>query len=77
MLFCDPTNQDRAGWAKVAVRAFRSVCRTDESDAIGDLMCDLLHLARERGLDPERVLDDARSRFAAEETEAVQRIEET
>lgn len=77
MLFCDPTNQDRADWAKVAVRAFQSVCRTDECDAIGDLMCNLLHLARERGLTPEQVLDSARNRFVAEEAEATQCVEKT
>lgn len=39
-------------------------------------MCNLLHLAHERGFILERVLDRARSRFVAEEEETVQRIEE-
>lgn len=38
-------NDDRAGWARVALEAFITACPTDREDAIGDLITDLLHLA--------------------------------
>lgn len=46
-----PTNVDRAAWAQEAVDAFLAVCSTDDCDVIGDMICDLLHLAHS---DPAR-----------------------
>ncbi len=43
-----PTNADRAAWAEIAVQAFQEVCETDDCDAIGDLICNLLHAQRRR-----------------------------
>lgn len=41
------TNAKRAEWAGAAVRRFRSVCKGDMGmEAIGDLMVNLMHLAR-------------------------------
>lgn len=64
-------NQDRAAFASQAVSAFRRVCITDYEDAIGDLICDLLHLARRDypGCDPRALAEKAISLFEEEEKE--------
>lgn len=60
-------NAMRAAWARVALRAFMDVCRTDDEDALGDLLCDLMHLAdREALLDFEQALETARMHYEAE-----------
>lgn len=60
-------NAIRAAWARVALRAFMDVCRTDVEDALGDLLCDLMHLAdREATLDFEQALQTARTHYEAE-----------
>jgi hypothetical protein len=64
-----PNNSDRASWAQTAVDAFQDVCRTDDCDAIADLMVNLLHLAREEGLDPLKIHAGALMNFEAEEEE--------
>lgn len=74
-MFSEPDNEQRAGWAQTAVDAFQAVCRTDDDSALGDLMANLLHLARAQGLDPERVIDTARMHFEAEEAEEAQEAE--
>lgn len=59
------TNADRAE------RAYASLSRYDgevETDII-DLMSDLLHLAREHGMDPKNVVRLAEMHFEAEEEE--------
>ena len=38
-------------WAAEAVAVFQRHCRTGDDHAIADLICDLGHLAEERGLD--------------------------
>lgn len=38
-------------WAAEAVAVFQRQCRTGDDHAIADLICDLGHLAEERGLD--------------------------
>ena len=38
-------------WAAEAVAVFQRECRTGDDHAIADLICDLGHLAEERGLD--------------------------
>jgi hypothetical protein len=68
-MFSNPTNSDRADWADTAVRAFMGACRTDREYAIQDLMCNMLHLARREGLDPQQVLSSAEMHFDAEEQE--------
>jgi hypothetical protein len=42
---------DHIAWAAEAVRAFQRHCGTGEAHSIADLICDLGHLAEERGLD--------------------------
>ena len=75
-MFSNPNNAMRAGWAAVAVEAFRDVCVGDPldspdgmKDAIGDLIADLLHLARAEGIDPQAMLHNGRMHFEAEEEE--------
>lgn len=66
----EPTNDDRADWAQAAVDAFQCVCRTDDDYAIKDLVCNLLHLARRNGEDPQGIINGALMHFEAEEQEA-------
>ena len=42
---------DHIAWAAEAVAVFQRRCRTGAEHAIADLICDLGHLAEERGLD--------------------------
>jgi hypothetical protein len=42
---------DHIAWAAEAVAVFQRHCRTGDEHAIADLMCDLRHLAEERGFD--------------------------
>jgi hypothetical protein len=43
-------NADHIAWAAEAVAVFQRHCRTGDEHAIADLICDLGHLAEERGL---------------------------
>lgn len=61
------TNQDRAEWARVALEAFSERCGPpldndeDAITAIGDLIADLLHLARhDYGLSRKAIVAIAR-----------------
>jgi len=47
----DVNNGMRALWAREALKTFQRVCRTDDCDAIPDLICDLLHLC---DMNPEK-----------------------
>ena len=62
----DPNNDDRANWAEAALRAFQAVTKTDDEDAVSDLIGDLLHLAARQGLDPQLMLDRAQANYEAE-----------
>ena len=42
---------DHIAWAAEAVAVFQRHCRTGDEHAIADLICDLGHLAEERGFD--------------------------
>ena len=42
---------DHIAWAAEAAGVFQRRCRTGDEHAIADLICDLGHLAEERGLD--------------------------
>jgi len=66
-------NDERAAWAKTALEAFMAETRTDDGDAIADLLADLMHLcdrqpARFGGFEAE--LERARMHYAEETTEA-------
>ena len=63
----DVTNADRAGWALEALAGFVRDTRVDNArDAVADLIANLLHLARCRGLDIDLLLEQTR-RLMAEE----------
>jgi len=42
---------DHIAWAAEAVAVFQRCCHTGDEHAIADLICDLGHLAEERGFD--------------------------
>jgi hypothetical protein len=63
----DVTNADRAEWALAALSDFVVATRVDTArDAIADLIANLLHLARGRGLDVDLLLSQARGLMAEE-----------
>ena len=59
--FREPTNKDRAEWARGAVECFVSMVGggDDLKTSISDLIADLLHLCDEEGIDHEDVLRNA------------------
>jgi hypothetical protein len=71
-----PSNQDRARWANNALRMFigatwngdnpDTMHRDDLECAIADLICDLLHLAEQKGLDSQKILERSNAHFEAE-----------
>jgi hypothetical protein len=40
-------NETRAGWAQEAVERFQARTRTDDDDAVADLLCNLMHLCNQ------------------------------
>lgn len=42
---------EHIAWAAAAITVFQQYCRTGNEHAIADLICDLGHLAEERGFD--------------------------
>jgi hypothetical protein len=46
-----PNKADHVAWAAEVVAVFQRHCRTVDEHAIADLICDLGHLAEERGFD--------------------------
>ena len=71
-----PSNSDRALWAKEALAIFTSttfsgdhpdsMVRDDVECAIADLICDLMHFARQRGFDVGTLLQQACGHFGFE-----------
>lgn len=80
----EPTNKDRAGWAKEAIATFAA--RTyggdhpdtmdpgDLETAVYDLIADLLHFADRQGFDADCVLAHAVLHFEAEQREEAQKV---
>ncbi len=76
----EPTNKDRARWARDALAVFTDTTFSgdhpdtmDHDDlecAIGDLVCDLMHFAAQQGFDPQKIIDTARSHYDIESLEA-------
>lgn len=72
----EPNNRDRARWANNALRVFigttwngenpDTMHRDDLECAITDLICDLLHLADQKGLDAKEILERGNAHFEAE-----------
>jgi phage terminase small subunit len=66
----DVTNATRAAWALDAVSGFVADTRVDTAtDAISDLIANLLHLARGRGINPELITDRSLATMSAEAIE--------
>lgn len=66
-MLADVTNSDRARWALGALEPFTKQTRSDEAgEAIGDLMTNLMHLARLRGLDAHSLVERAARGFDEE-----------
>ena len=64
------TNADRADSALAVLKQFVTATSVDTArDAIADLICNLTHLARGRGLDPERLVMQALAMAAEEAAE--------
>ncbi len=71
-----PTNQLRARWARNALTIFTDATfsgdhpdtmhRDDLECAISDLIADLLHLADQKGFDPQVILEHAHANFKTE-----------
>jgi phage terminase small subunit len=59
-MLAEITNADRASWALSALEDFTLATKVDDAtDAVADLIADLLHLARARGLDPNGLVNRA------------------
>jgi hypothetical protein len=69
----DGDNRKRADWARLTVLYFQRQTRTEDSDALSDLLCDLMHLCDyTRGFEFEEfepALDRARDHYEAETME--------
>ena len=61
-------NNDRAAWAAAALREFQRVTGTDDEDALGDLLCDLMHWCDRNGYDFDAAFSRARMHHEAETT---------
>lgn len=59
-------NDDRAEWAASALRHFQCTTGADYEDALGDLLCDLMHWADRNNFDFEAALFRARGHYEAE-----------
>jgi hypothetical protein len=60
-------NARRAEIAAIVGMHFNSIVKGDDEDIVQDLMTNLLHLARRRGLDPAQVAASAFAHFRSEE----------
>lgn len=63
-----PTNNDRARWAMLAIRAFiREVGGNgDHKDDVADLVCDLMHFCDALHIDWDHALFTAEANYAIE-----------
>ncbi len=62
----DVTNRTRAAWAEACVRVFTQHTGCDREDALGDLLCDLMHWSFQHSFDMAAALDRALGHFEAE-----------
>lgn len=71
------TNELRAAWAETAIQAFAEETGLDVSGelehepelVLGDLLCDLMHLAERRGFDFDQILQGAQADYECERQE--------
>jgi len=59
-------NDDRAQWAGAALREFQRITGCDREDALGDLLCDLMHWSDRKNFDFDAALCRARCHYEAE-----------
>ena len=64
----DPENMNdsRAEWAGAALSTFMKETGTDQEDALGDLLADLMHWADRNSYDFDAALERARGHYEAE-----------
>jgi hypothetical protein len=67
----DNLNDDRSAWAASALATFMQITGTDQEDAVGDLLADLMHWCDRNNYEFELALIRARGHYEAE-TLAVQ-----
>lgn len=75
------TNKDRAGWAQVAADAFASETRMDKANedmetVLTDLLCDIMHLCNQKGIDFKQVLDSGQAHFETDLVEEADDLED-
>jgi hypothetical protein len=61
-------NDSRAAWASIAIQAFQAATGTDDEDALGDLLTDLMHWSDRNIYDFEAALCRAHEHYEAETT---------
>ena len=71
----DITNYDRATFAAHAMDEFQRVCSTDAEDVLTDLLCDLMHWAKQSSFDFDAELARAKGNFDAEVAEEKMMLE--
>jgi hypothetical protein len=59
-------NDSRAEWAGKAIAALQLATGTDDADALGDLLADLMHWADRNDYDFEAALSRAQGHYEAE-----------
>lgn len=59
-------NDNRAAWADIAIRAFQAATGTDDEDALGDLLTDLMHWSDRNNYDFEAAICRASGHYEAE-----------
>jgi hypothetical protein len=59
-------NNERADWAGAALRHFECTTGTDETGALADLLCNLLHWCDREGFSFDKELECARDSYAEE-----------
>lgn len=62
----DVTNSLRAHWAELCIQRFIELTGTDREDSLGDLLCDLMHWAKQNRFDYEAAAERASGHFQAE-----------
>lgn len=62
----DGMNADRSEWARQAVEAFQCAVGTDDEDAVGDLLCNLMHFCYDTSQDFSALVERARKHYTAE-----------
>lgn len=73
-MFTEPTNDDRAYWAQVALKSFARETRMDtagedDETILGDLLTDLMHFCDRHDIDFQRKLIGATVNYEEEKAD--------